>query len=97
MQRARVTVRWNPGLHLRPASGLVRLAQRFSSEIRLRMGNTFADARSILGVVLLGASMGVPIDVEASGEDERDAIGAVQDYFNDGSDGVDAPAGQAPT
>lgn len=93
MQRTLVTVNWRPGLHLRPASRLVALSRRFKSEIRLRVGNSYADARSILALLLLSAGMGAPIEVEASGDDERDAISAVQQFF--GGDGEEGGVAQS--
>ena len=87
MQCTRVTVRWNPGLHLRPASALVHLARRFQSEIRLRVGSTLIDARSILGILLLSATLGTALEVEASGDDEREAISAIRSFFETAPDG----------
>ncbi len=92
MQRTQVTVRWNPGLHLRPASALVQIARRFRSEIKLRFGGTLTDARSILGVMLLSATLGAALDVEASGDDEREAIRAIQNFFETGPDHPDVTA-----
>ncbi len=83
MTRRQVTVAWNQGLHLRRAAQLVQLAQRFHSRISLQLGSRMADARSVLSLLLLSASMGTALDVEAIGADELEAIQAVQEFFRD--------------
>lgn len=66
------------------AARLVRLAQRFHSSIRLRLGTRMADARSILSLMLLSASLGTSLDIEAAGKDEHEAVAAVEDFFATG-------------
>jgi phosphotransferase system HPr (HPr) family protein len=90
MRCTQVTVRWRSGLHLRPAAQLIRLARGFQSEIRLRVGGTIADARSILAILLLGAGLGTALEVEASGADEPEAILAVQQFFAAAAEDGDA-------
>ena len=46
------------GLHLRSSVNLVKLAQGFSSEVRLRRGRCEADAKSILNVLAMGRRPG---------------------------------------
>lgn len=83
MKYAQVTVPWAAGLHLRPAAKLAQLTRNFRSEIRLRIDSHITDARSVLGIVLLSASLGAILDVEVSGADEHEAIEAVQQFFAD--------------
>ena len=63
------------------AARLVRLAQRFHSSIRLRLGTRIADARSILSLMLLSATLGTSLDIEAAGNDEHEAVQAVEEFF----------------
>lgn len=88
---SRVTVQWKEGLHLRRAASLVRLAQGFQSTIWLRCGNRLADARSILSVIMLCASMGAVLDIDARGEDAPEAVRAVEQSFS-----ADDPSDTAP-
>ncbi|MBL9134924.1 MAG: HPr family phosphocarrier protein [Verrucomicrobiales bacterium] len=81
MKRARVVVPWKHGLHLRPASELVRLAGKFRAAIRLTYNEKMADARSILSVLLLCAATGAVLEIEAAGDDEEGAIRAVEGIF----------------
>ncbi len=98
MKRSRVVVPWRDGLHFRPAATLVQLAQRHRSTIYLKCGRRVANLRSFLGVIALCAAMGTPIDVEAIGEDEQDAIQAVQQVFSslDGAESADRAPQQQP-
>jgi len=63
------------------AARLVRLAQQFRSSIRLRLGTRMADARSILSLLLLSATLGTSLDIEAAGNDEHEAVQAVEEFF----------------
>jgi phosphocarrier protein HPr len=81
VKRAHVVVPWEPGLHLRPAARLVRLALTFRSSLRLRCGSRVANLRSILSVVTLCAGTGTAVEVEAAGEDEQEALAAIEQAF----------------
>ena len=67
------------GLHLRPAGLLVQTAAQYQSKIMLRFGEKTANAKSIMGVMKLGVSMGDSIVVRAEGEDAEQAITALSD------------------
>lgn len=82
MKATRLTVKWEQGLHMRPAARLVQVARRFHSRIIIRIGSRVADARSIMSIMILAASLGAVLDVEASGDDEQEAVQAVQNYFD---------------
>jgi len=66
------------GLHARAAAKLVHTAARFKSDIKVRKGSEEVDAKSILGILLLAAGRGSGITVTASGEDEADAVAAIE-------------------
>ncbi len=65
------------GLHLRPAGLLVQTAARFQSKIVVLFAGKTANAKSIMGVIKLGISMGDTIVVQAEGEDAEQAIAAL--------------------
>ena len=88
VKSSEVKVLWAEGLHARPASRVVRLATQFRSSIQLRCNEKAASARSIIGILLLCATMGASIQVEAAGEDEEQAIAAVQELFESDGDSV---------
>ncbi len=62
------------GLHARPAAQLVKLAQQYSCEIRLKTASGEADAKSILDILSLAAGPGVKIRIHADGADEKEAL-----------------------
>jgi phosphocarrier protein len=76
------------GLHARAAAKLTQLAGRFKSDIWLSRNGQRVNAKSIMGVMMLAASKGSSISIEASGEDENEALQALVDligsYFGEG-------------
>ena len=66
------------GLHARAAAKLVHTAARFKSDIKIRKGDEEVDGKSILGILLLAAGRGSTIIVKADGEDEREALDAIE-------------------
>jgi len=69
------------GLHARPAAQLVRLAQQYSCEIKLKTSNGEADAKSILDILSLAAGPGVKIHIRADGPDEKEALETMIGFF----------------
>jgi phosphotransferase system HPr (HPr) family protein len=83
MKFAHVLVPWKEGLHMRPAARLVKRAMDFKAGIMVRFGDEFADLRSIIAVVLLGAACGAMLEIQATGQDEDEAIEAIAAIFDD--------------
>ncbi|HKM40100.1 MAG TPA: HPr family phosphocarrier protein [bacterium] len=69
------------GLHARPAALFVQTAARFKSRITISVDGKTADAKSILGVLGLGARSGATITIGIEGEDEQKAAEALQQFF----------------
>jgi phosphocarrier protein len=65
------------GLHARPATLFVQSAARFHSRIQVRCGEKYANAKSIVGVLKLGASQGATLVIHAEGEDASEAVQAL--------------------
>jgi len=77
----------NPlGLHARAAARLVRLASRYTSEIYISRESAVqhVDAKSILGILMLAASVGTRLVLSVSGEDEVEAGAAIVRLFESG-------------
>jgi len=72
-----VTITNRVGLHARPARLLVQTAAQFQSQIQLRHGDKTANAKSIVGVLKLGAVMGDMLLFHAEGEDAEKALDAL--------------------
>lgn len=67
------------GLHARASAKFVKLASSFESEIQVTRDGTTVDARSIMGLLMLGAGNGCSIEVTAQGSDADAAIEALAD------------------
>ncbi len=65
------------GLHARAATKLVQLASKFASEVDLENDGQVANAKSVMGVLLLCGGPGVTITVRARGEDAEAAVEAL--------------------
>lgn len=70
----RVVITNKVGLHARPARTLVQTAAQFRADIRLQKGDKTAKAKSIVGVLKLGASLGDTLVITAEGEDAEEAV-----------------------
>lgn len=81
MKRTQVVVPWKEGLHLRPASRLVRLVMASRCAVFLKVGEKVADARSVLAILLLCATAGMVIDLEVKGEDEDAVLTSITSVF----------------
>ncbi len=67
------------GLHARASAKFVKLASSFESEIRVTRDGVTVDARSIMGLLMLGAGIGCGVDIEAEGPDAAEALEALSD------------------
>jgi phosphocarrier protein HPr len=65
------------GLHARASAKIVEAAARFQSEITIVKDGTRVNARSIMGLMMLAASLGSEIGVEAQGPDQDAAMTAM--------------------
>ena len=71
------------GLHARAAAKLVRLAHRFSSEIRLEREGMEVNGKSIMGVLMLAAHRESFVSVRAEGPDASEAVDAIGELIAD--------------
>ncbi|CAN5193044.1 HPr family phosphocarrier protein [soil metagenome] len=69
------------GLHARASAKFVKLASSFEAEIQVTRDGQTVDARSIMGLLMLGAGNGCAIDISAEGPDAPDAVEALLDLI----------------
>lgn len=75
----------NPmGLHARPASQLVSLANRFESEVWVARDGQEVNGKSILGVLMLACPMGSRVQLRCVGADAQQAYDALVELVQDG-------------
>jgi phosphotransferase system HPr (HPr) family protein len=82
------TIRNRDGLHLRPVGKLSQLAMTFAATITVEVvdagGTGPTDAKSALGLTLLGAAKGQTLRISAVGADADAAVTAIAELVNDG-------------
>lgn len=66
------------GLHARASAKLSQLAAQFPCEVWLARNGRRVNAKSIMGVMMLAAAKGATIAIETSGEQEQEAMLAIQ-------------------
>ncbi|MFT6098198.1 MAG: phosphocarrier protein [Arenicella sp.] len=70
------------GLHARASAKLVSTVARFGSRVEVEFGSHTADAKSIMSVMMLAASVGSVVIVRTIGADEGAAMEAVTGLIN---------------
>jgi len=71
------------GLHARASTKLTQVASQFASEVWIERNTRRVNAKSIMGVMMLAASKGSKLMLEASGPDEAEAVRALATLIND--------------
>ncbi len=69
-----IVVQNKTGLHARPAASFVQTASKFKSNIIIEKDSKQANAKSMLSLLSIGASLGCTVSVTAEGEDENQAV-----------------------
>lgn len=67
------------GLHARASAKLTRLAVKFDADITVSKDGYTVSARSIMGLLTLGAAMGSSIELKATGAQAAAAIDALSE------------------
>ncbi len=70
------------GLHARASAKLVSTAARFGCRVEVIFGSHTADAKSIMSVMMLAASIGSTVTLRTDGDDEKAAMDAVTTLIN---------------
>jgi len=79
-----VTIPNKLGLHARAAALLRECAQVYKSNIKVIKDHMEADAKSLLGLIALGAAQGCTIKITAVGVDAAKAIEALKKLVESG-------------
>jgi phosphocarrier protein HPr len=70
------------GLHARAAAKLTQLASKYQGDIFISRGAQRVNAKSIMGVMMLAAGMGVTVKLDAAGSDADQALAAIESLFD---------------
>ncbi len=81
MIQREVRVANRAGIHARPAAMIVQTASRFDSQIMLGKDSEEINAKSIMGIITLGAGYDTVLNLTVEGSDEQEAADAVATLF----------------
>jgi phosphocarrier protein HPr len=88
MIKTNTTISNKLGLHARASAKLTKLAGSFPCEVWMSRGERRVNAKSIMGVMMLAAGIGVEVQIETHGEQEQAAMDAIlaliADKFGEG-------------
>ena len=70
-------------LHARPAGAVAVAAGRFAAAVSVTAGARTVDAKSVLGIMGLGATSGQQVTVSADGPDAAEAVAALITILGD--------------
>jgi phosphocarrier protein HPr len=83
MIQTTITISNKLGLHARASAKLTKMAGSFPCEVWMARGERRVNAKSIMGVMMLAAGIGVDVMVETNGEREQEAMDALLALIND--------------
>jgi phosphocarrier protein len=66
------------GLHARASAKFVETAARFQAEISVTKGENTVSGRSIMGLMMLAASLGTWVELSAEGPEAAEAVAALK-------------------
>ncbi len=82
MLEKKIEIKNKLGLHARAAAKFVKIANRFSSSVKIIKDGNEIDGKSILGILTLAATQGTRILLKISGGDEAIALKALVELVN---------------
>ena len=77
-----LTVKNRAGIHARPAAIIAQTSNKFESEITLSKDDAEVNAKSIMGVIAMGAGYNTQLTLRADGPDETEAVEVIEELFN---------------
>jgi phosphocarrier protein len=84
VERCKVEILNKLGLHARPAMTFVEKATEFTSTITVRRvdADDTVDGKSIMQMLMLAGTKGTKLEIDADGDDEKEAISALKELVN---------------
>jgi phosphocarrier protein HPr len=84
VEEIRLTILNRSGLHARAAAKIVEAVKNFDSIITIEKEGSIADAKSIMGLLILAAQQNSNILVKAKGKDAKEAINVITELVQRG-------------
>ncbi|MCR4734601.1 MAG: HPr family phosphocarrier protein [Treponema sp.] len=76
-----LTVKNRAGIHARPAAIIAQTSNKFESEITLSKDDAVVNAKSIMGVIAMGAGYNTQLTLKIEGPDESEAAAIIEELF----------------
>lgn len=74
------------GLHARPASVFVQMANKFDSSVKMEKDGEAVDGKSIIAILSLGINSGMKIRLITEGNDASSAMNDLKEFLERGDD-----------
>ena len=71
------------GLHARPATIFVQLANKFNSSVKIESDGEIVDGKSIMALLSLGIHAGIEVKLITEGDDAKEAIDDLKKFLED--------------
>jgi len=82
MPERQVYIQNRLGLHARASAAFAAMAGRFQAHITLTKGDVEVNGKSIMGMMMLAAAKGTALTLRADGDDEQQALDALEALIN---------------
>ena len=79
--KRRVKIKNLQGLHARPASLFVKIANKYEAEVTVKKGGESVNGKSIMGLMTLAANRGSILEIKISGPDARQAMEELEQFL----------------
>ena len=77
-----LTVQNRAGIHARPAAIIAQTSNKFESEIMIIKDDAEVNAKSIMGIIAMGAGYNTQLTFRVEGPDESEAAAIIEELFN---------------
>ena len=84
--KKKIQIRNSQGLHARPASLFVRIANKFEADVSVKKDDETVNGKSIMGLLTLAANQGSLIEIEISGPDAEQAMKELEEFLTHDED-----------
>ncbi|AZO93311.1 HPr family phosphocarrier protein [Iocasia frigidifontis] len=81
MLEKEITLKNETGLHARPAARFAKLANTFSSDIKISYQGKTYNGKSIMRIMTLGIPCGARFTLQVEGQDEEEALNQLEELL----------------
>ncbi len=84
--KRRIKIKNPQGLHARPASVFVKIANKYEADVTVKKGGESVNGKSIMGLMTLAANQGSTLEIEVSGPDADKAMEELEKFLSNDSE-----------